>query len=315
MLQCPRAVCQKLREAARSTLVKGVAWTQLKCPCCLRSSSAAKWLCPCGIPWHICKDHRSPGFACGTRPRFRAKGKVRGNRRPIAALGQPSLNLASFSPFSRRSARPKPMAKQRVGSGAHTAVLSAPFTSSGTLPFEGSGLVSHDVHIGTHEVTGPQVKKRRLGNFTLSGLPKPAPRNAARDAISPAVVANPDPTAGSSSRNAAPLQDMPLQPHVKSSPEVHQLEDAAADSITMPLLSLATDGHLEQHAIFATPAGFTISSNPQPAGSASSPPSSSMVTSCSALSGEVRHSKQVLSKRPAFVLGPKLSKRFRAEGS
>ena len=27
MLQCPRAVCQKLREAARSTLVKSVAWT------------------------------------------------------------------------------------------------------------------------------------------------------------------------------------------------------------------------------------------------------------------------------------------------
>ena len=73
MLQCPRATCKKLREAARSTLVKGVAWTQLKCPCCMRSSSAAKWLCPCGIPWHSCKDNRGPSFACGAKPRFKKK--------------------------------------------------------------------------------------------------------------------------------------------------------------------------------------------------------------------------------------------------
>ena len=223
--------------------------------------------------------------------------------------------MATTTSASRRSARPKTANSLRIGSRAPSAVQSAPSSKSGTLPFEGSEVVSHDTLHGTHEVTGPQVKKRRLGNFTLSGLPKPAPRNAAREAISGAVVANPDPTAGSSSRNAAPLQDMPLQPHVKSSPEVHQLEDAAADSIAMPLLSLATDGHLEQHAFFATPAGFTISSKPEPAGSVSSPPSSSMDTSCSALSGEVRYSKQVPSKRPAFVLGPKLSKRFRAEGS
>ena len=84
------------------------------------------------------------------------------------------------------------------------------------------------------------MKKRRRGMFTCTGLPKPDPQNAARDAISPAVVANPDPTAGSSSRNSAPLQDMPLQPHFKSSPKAHQLEDAAASSIAMPPFQLAT---------------------------------------------------------------------------
>ena len=121
-----------------------------------------------------------------------------------------------------------------------------------------------------------------LGKFIFSGLPKPASRNAARDAVSPAVDANPDPTAGSSSRNAAPLQDVPLQHQLKSSPEVHQLEDAAANSIATPQISLASDGRLEEHAIFATPAGFIMSSNPQPAGSVSTPPSSSIGTSCSA---------------------------------
>ena len=83
MLQCPRPTCRKLREAARSTLVKGVAWTQLKCPCCMRSSSAAKWLCPCGVAWHSCTDHRSPGFACGAKPRFKKKTRSAAHADPL----------------------------------------------------------------------------------------------------------------------------------------------------------------------------------------------------------------------------------------
>ena len=162
------------------------------------------------------------------------------------------------------------------------------------------------------------LKRRRLGRFVYTGLLKPVPDNyAARDAVSPAVVSTPDPIAGSSLRNAAPLKDVPpftqacppSSMQAKSSPEVHQLEDAAANSIAMPHVSSSCDGHLEQQVSCALPAGFITSPNPQPAGSAHAPPSSSHLPEQSDLSG-----RQLHSRRTAFILGPRLSKRFRAEG-
>ena len=165
------------------------------------------------------------------------------------------------------------------------------------------------------------VKRRRLGRFVYTGLPKPVPNNAARDAVSPAGVTTPDPIAGSSSRNAAPLQDVPPCPsacsssssQAKASPEVHTHEHAAANSIALPKSPPYSDGQLVQFGSFAPPARFTMSSNPLPAGSTTAPSSSShSVTSGS--EPHERSSRQVLSKRPVFALGPKLSKRFRAEG-
>ena len=155
------------------------------------------------------------------------------------------------------------------------------------------------------------LKRRRLGRFVYTGLPKPVPDNyAARDAVSPAVVSTPDPIAGSSLRNAAPLKDVPpftqacpsSSMQAKSSPEVHQLEDAAANSIAMPHVSSSIVGHLEQQVLIASPAGFSISPKPQPAGSTLAPSSSFVCLSSRAnvsdseLASEGVGSRQVLSK-------------------
>ena len=95
--------CKFLTDAARATLVKGTAWTRLKCPHCMRSCSAAKWLCPCGVSWHICKDHTGPGFVCGSKPRFKKAPKARAAKVPIvAALGSqcaaPKASYAGLRP-------------------------------------------------------------------------------------------------------------------------------------------------------------------------------------------------------------------------
>ncbi len=125
--------------------------------------------------------------------------------------------------------------------------------ASGAMALSGSDLTtpahSSLIHQAAAPRLGPPVKRRRLGRLIFTGLPKPAPRNAARDAVSPAFVANPDPTAGSSSRNAAPLQDVPplslacfsSSSQAKSSPEVHSLGNAA-DSIALSLLQSVTYG-------------------------------------------------------------------------
>ena len=89
-LQCLRSICRIFKEAAKVTLVKGIAWNQLKCPSCMRSSTAAKWLCPCGLPWHQCKDHRRPWFSCGSKPLYRKAPKPKSaNKAAPAALGSP----------------------------------------------------------------------------------------------------------------------------------------------------------------------------------------------------------------------------------
>ena len=99
----------------------------------------------------------------------------------------------------------------------------------------------------------------------------------------------------------------------KASPEVHTHEHAAANSIALPKSPPYSDGQLVQFGSFAPPAGFTMSSNPLPAGSTTAPSSSSHSATIGSKPHE-RSSRQVLSKRPVFALGPKLSKRFRAEG-
>ena len=195
---------------------------------------------------------------------------------------------------------------------------------SGAMALRGSDLIPAFCYLA-HETTpaqpnGPPVKRRRLGKFIFAGLPKPAPRYAARDAVSPAVVANPDPTAGSSSRNAAPLQDVPpctqacssSSSQAKSSPEVHLLGNAAANSIALPNVLSVTEGQPELQVSSASPAGFIISPKPQPAGSIT-PSSSSLHLVVSGNERYEQPGRQLLSKRTAFVLGPKLSKMFRAE--
>ena len=91
------------------------------------------------------------------------------------------------------------------------------------------------------------LKRRRLGRFVYTGLPKPVPDNyAARDAVSPAVVSTPDPIAGSPLRNAAPSRTCPhlprlalllqckLNPHPRSTSSRMLLP--AASPCPMPLL-------------------------------------------------------------------------------
>ncbi len=52
-----------------STLFLKGKWATLKCQYCGSCSSARKWSCTCGLPWHGCCDHAKRGFACRTRPR------------------------------------------------------------------------------------------------------------------------------------------------------------------------------------------------------------------------------------------------------
>ena len=73
LLRCPRSHCKQIKCAAKTTLIKGTSWCQLKCPHCKRSSSAAKWLCACNIPWHQCPEHRQNGFACGSKALYQKK--------------------------------------------------------------------------------------------------------------------------------------------------------------------------------------------------------------------------------------------------
>ena len=136
-------------------------------------------------------------------------------------------------------------------------------------------LSSHGAFQASHAQPLPlPLKRRRLGRFIYTGLPKPVPKNAAWDAVSPAVVSTPDPIAGSSSRNAAPLQDVPpctqacsaSSSQAKSSPEVHLLGNAAANSIALPNVLSFTEGQPELQVSSASPAGFIIFPKPQPAG-------------------------------------------------
>ena len=82
----------------------------------MRSSSAAKWLCPCGVPWHSCNDHRGPGFTCGSKPRLRNAPKARSSRKfPVMALGcQRALPNASFSGLRPPISRHKEAARTRA---------------------------------------------------------------------------------------------------------------------------------------------------------------------------------------------------------
>ena len=140
MLQCPRPTCRLKREAAKATLVKGTAWTQLKCLNCMRSSSASKWLCPCGIPWHTCRDHRGPGFTCGSKPHFRKAPRVRTAKETIAAeLGSPSAAPHIVAGLRPPTPRRKVAAKKRA---SHTRHVHASFSSCSRVLQITSGNVS-----------------------------------------------------------------------------------------------------------------------------------------------------------------------------
>ena len=67
-------------------------WATLKCRYCASSSSARRWSCTCGLPWHGCCEHAKRGFACRTRPRRCNAGTSKreppgpSNCRPVPSL-------------------------------------------------------------------------------------------------------------------------------------------------------------------------------------------------------------------------------------
>ena len=95
-LCCPRNHCEQAKCAAKNTLVKGTSWCQLKCSHCKRTSSAAKWLCSCHIPWHQCTEHRPQGFACGSKAIYKKSKCTRTSVSHSAGLGETPSSLASM---------------------------------------------------------------------------------------------------------------------------------------------------------------------------------------------------------------------------
>ena len=66
-LACPHSDCHTMKCAAKNTLWSSTRTCALKCKRCGKSTSAKRWLCPCGEPWYDCLQHRQAGFLCGTK--------------------------------------------------------------------------------------------------------------------------------------------------------------------------------------------------------------------------------------------------------
>ncbi len=66
-LSCDK--CGIRTDVQHTTLFLRGKWATLKCRYCGSSSSARRWCCECGLPWHGCRVHAKSGFACRTRPR------------------------------------------------------------------------------------------------------------------------------------------------------------------------------------------------------------------------------------------------------
>ena len=94
---CPR--CDRIKSVAKITLYNRHKWRQIKCCNCCRIMSASKWLCECGLKWHECPKHRSPGFQCRSAERrtkpaasihLLADSRLFKRTRHLAPLGQVS---------------------------------------------------------------------------------------------------------------------------------------------------------------------------------------------------------------------------------
>ena len=71
-------------------LLKGLTWKQISCSLCLVPKKASNWFCFCGVPWHLCPQHRSTGFALPPKP-GRPENKIKSVRRVRIPLGTKAL--------------------------------------------------------------------------------------------------------------------------------------------------------------------------------------------------------------------------------
>ena len=121
MLWLACAQCSIRMDVQHTTLFFRGKWATLKCGFCGSSSSARRWLCVCGLPWHGCHIHAKSGFACRTRPRRPAptpssaskRDPGPSNCRPIPSLLTP---LPTTQP-SQRTASPSTSANESVVHG------------------------------------------------------------------------------------------------------------------------------------------------------------------------------------------------------
>ncbi len=113
-----------------STLFLKGKWASLKCQYCGSCSSARKWSCTCGVPWHGCCDHAKRGFACRAKPRRCSTGTSQAeqfgpsNCRPAPTLpvNVPSARKRNFTLPDRRPKRVVAARTPRVRNGKRKAL-------------------------------------------------------------------------------------------------------------------------------------------------------------------------------------------------
>jgi hypothetical protein len=110
-LTCIRSSAR--REARSTWLYRHGKPCTLKCKHCQCTSSARRWLCPCGTSWIACARHRQLGFLCRGGARVTAKAKGSDCSRP-----------------------PAPHPKRRKVAGSYTRIMSIQPSSSsnGIIP-------------------------------------------------------------------------------------------------------------------------------------------------------------------------------------
>ena len=64
-LLCP--FCKSHKDCSAIQLLKSGAWKSLGCKRCQRTSTTAKWLCECSVPWYACSTHAKYGHAAGSK--------------------------------------------------------------------------------------------------------------------------------------------------------------------------------------------------------------------------------------------------------
>ena len=93
--------CSIRTDMQYSTLFLKGKWASLKCQYCGYRSSARKWFCTCGLPWHGCCDHAKRGFACRTKPRRCSTGTSKGEQ-PGPSNCRPAPTLPVNVPCTRK---------------------------------------------------------------------------------------------------------------------------------------------------------------------------------------------------------------------
>ena len=133
--------CSIRTDVQHTTLFLRGKWATLKCGCCGTSSSARRWSCVCGVPWHGCHIHAKSGFACRKRPRRPVHSPSSSckrdpgpsNCRPIPSLHVPLTTTPMGQPTSTSSTSANNSGFLGPSNCRPNSSLSAPVLSSALL--------------------------------------------------------------------------------------------------------------------------------------------------------------------------------------